>query len=156
MTAQVVGADLVRDVVDQVWESLLLAPAVPWAGPVERLATATSVLTAQVALSGDWTGVVRLTCDPATAASLARAMLGAEVDEDLPADDVADAVGEVVNVVGGSVKGTLDGSTSLGLPQVGAGPGGPDLAVPAGATTRCVVTWDGEPVLLEVVPDPPG
>lgn len=147
-----VDDEVVRSIVDQVWESLLGSPAVDWSGPPDRLRSATTVLTAEITLTGDWTGMVRLTCGPATARSLAATMLGAGPGEVLLDEDVEDAVGEVVNVVGGNVKGTLRGSTSLGLPRVAGGAG--HGVGPHPGTTGLLLTWEGEPVLVEVVPDP--
>jgi hypothetical protein len=138
-----VDEDVVRFIVEQVWESLLQAPAVPWSGdaPAHGLTVA-----AEVTLAGDWNGAVRLTCDAATAERLAGTMLGTD-DESLPDDDVHDAVGEIVNVIGGNVKGSLDGSTSLGLPTVAVGA----VASSAPPVSKCVVEWQGAPVTVEVL-----
>jgi chemotaxis protein CheX len=165
MTTVALDDELVGAVVEQVWESLLGAVARPWAGPRPAGATVPTVR-AQVRLSGDWNGLVRLTCDPATAETLAAAMLMSGPDEALPEEDVLDAVGEVVNVVGGNVKGALVGRTSLGLPQVAlaaraalaalpalpavADDAARSLAVP---TSRCVLDWHGAPVVVEVLGD---
>jgi chemotaxis protein CheX len=145
----VVGPDVVRVIVEQVWESLLRTPAVAWSGPETHRPDAE--LTAEVALTGDWNGIVRLSCDPGTAQQIARAMFAARADQ-LPEEDVHDAFGEVVNVIGGNVKGSLEGSTSLGLPVVARRPPCTDAA-----GSRCVVEWRGAPVVVEVchlVPTP--
>ena len=143
-----VDQDVVRAIVHQVWESLLQAAALPWTDPAAPLPAAQ--VTAEVALAGDWTGRVRLGCDLATARSLARAMLDLDPDQDVSSEDVEDAVGEVVNVVGGNVKGTLPGSTALGLPQVRRDSPVEGDADPGGPVTRYVVDWAGSPVLVEV------
>ena len=145
MTTMPVDDELVGAVVEQVWESLLGSVALAWVGPQPAGGAAPSVC-AQVRLSGDWNGLVRLTCDPATAEALAAAMLMTGPDEALLEEDVHDAVGEVVNVVGGNVKGALVGETSLGLPQVALA-ALTDDAVP---TSRCVLDWRGAPVVVEV------
>jgi chemotaxis protein CheX len=142
-----VDDELVLSVVDQVWDTLLEAPATPWAGPEP---SGPDVLRAEVALRGEWNGLVRLTCDTATAALIAARMLSLAPHEDLAAEDVHDAVGEVVNVVGGNVKGALGGQTSLGLPEVGALPR-PPRDEPEEPVTRCVLDWQGSPVVLEVL-----
>ena len=144
--SQLVDEDVVRFIIDQVWESLLRAEALPWFGeePGE------GGVRAQITLTGEWNGVVRLSCDPGTAERIAATMLSVEDDERLATEDVHDAVGEVVNVVGGNVKGALGGATSLGLPQVTAQADAdpvPDGAVPA---SRCVVSWEGAPVVVEI------
>jgi chemotaxis protein CheX len=139
-----VDHDLVLTVVDQVWETLLASPAIPWPGAEP---SDPGGLLAQIALTGDWNGVVRLTCDDATAERIAGRMLQVRDGEELLTEDVHDAIGEVVNVVGGNVKGALGGDTSLGLPQVQPGP---PTASPATAT-RCVLDWEGSPVVVEVL-----
>ena len=122
-----VDEEIVRSIIDQVWESLLQAEALPWFGeePGE------GGVRAQITLTGEWNGVVRLSCDPGTAERIAATMLSVDDDEHLPVEDVHDAVGEVVNVVGGNVKGALGGETWLGLPHVTAHAGGQPR--PAGA-----------------------
>ncbi len=139
--------ELVRAVVDQVWESLLGAEVVPWYGedPV-----APPALQAQVTLTGDWNGLVRLGCAEGAAEGIAAAMLMAGADEELPPEDVHDAVGEVVNVVGGNVKGALLGDTALGLPRVLTGPDHDTRTVAAVPVSRCVLDWHGLPVTVEV------
>jgi chemotaxis protein CheX len=139
-----VDHDLVLTVVDQVWDTLLQAPALPWLGDEP---TDPDGLHAQVALTGDWNGLVRLTCDAATAERIAGRMLRLTDGEELLPEDVHDAVGEVVNVVGGNVKGALGGDTSLGLPQVQPGP----LTASPATATRCVLDWEGSPVVVEVL-----
>jgi chemotaxis protein CheX len=138
-----VDEDVVRAIVEQVWESLLQAEAVPWFGtdPADRPSVA-----AEVTLAGDWNGAVRMSCDVATAERLAGTMLGTP-DEPLPEEDVHDAVGEIVNVIGGNVKGSLEGTTSLGLPTVDVG----TLVPPAAPVSRCVLDWYGAPVTVEVL-----
>jgi chemotaxis protein CheX len=144
--ALAVHEDVVRSIVEQVWESLLQAPAVPWSG---GLGSDRPTVAAQVTLAGDWNGAVRMSCDVVTAARLAGTMLGTD-DEPLPEDDVHDAVGEIVNVIGGNVKGSLDGSTSLGLPTVDVAPTDPQSRL-ALLVSQCVVEWHGAPVTVEVL-----
>jgi len=141
--ALAVDEDVVRAIVQQVWESLLQAAPVPWFG--DAPAHGPSVA-AEVTLAGDWNGAVRMSCDATTAERLAGTMLGT-ADEPLPQEDVHDAVGEIVNVIGGNVKGSLEGSTSLGLPTVDVG----SLVPPAEPVSRCVLDWHGAPVTVEVL-----
>ncbi|MGA8209603.1 MAG: chemotaxis protein CheX [Nocardioidaceae bacterium] len=141
--ATAVDDEVVRSIIDQVWEALFGAVAVPWAG---EESVDVRGLRAQVSLRGDWNGLVRMTCGTGTAERLAGTMLMAEPDEVLSDEDVHDAVGEVVNVVGGNVKGALGGHTSLGLPVVDVTSTSDDT-VPA---SRTVVDWFGAPVVLEV------
>jgi chemotaxis protein CheX len=136
--------ELMREIIDMVWESLLQAEAVPWFGPEPVEATA---VRAQVTLSGDWNGAIRLSCDGETAERIAGSMLSLTAGAHLPREDVYDAIGEVVNVVGGNVKGALGGTTSLGLPTILDGP--PDAAF--NPSSRHLVDWHGAPVVVEVV-----
>ncbi len=149
MSTAVVDHEVVVSIVDQVWESLLQTVALPWEGehgtdgPVH----------AEITLRGDWNGLVRLTCHPDTAQRITGSMLGADPDEVFPESDVHDAVGEIVNVIGGSVKGALGGHSTLGLPVVTAAePGTPGPAHPDrhDLASRCVVTLQGSPVIVEV------
>jgi chemotaxis protein CheX len=144
----------VEAVVEQVWESLLAQPVVPWTGAPD--AEVDDALRAEVTLRGDWTGHVRLTCDATTARSLARAMLVVPQGDPVADADVLDAVGEVANVIGGNIKGTLAGTTSLGLPEVApAALGSVDPRA-----VRYLVRWHASPVVVDVavhatVPVPP-
>lgn len=142
----------VQAVLEQVWESLLGEPLLPWTDDV----VVASVVRAEVTLAGDWAGRVRLACDAVTAASLARTMLGVRDGDPVPDADVHDALGELANVVGGNVKGTLPGSTSLGLPRVETSTVTTDPADPAddAAAVRQVVLWHGAPVVVDVTVQP--
>jgi hypothetical protein len=149
MTAmQVVDQAVVDAIAEQVWESLLRAPALPWRG--ESPAMDGDIVDAQITLDGGaWHGLVRLVCLAATAEQMAVAMLDAH-DETLTQEDVFDAVGEVVNVVGGNVKGVLSGSVALGLPVVGPVREG-SLGIPVCGS---VLDWHGSPVAVEVFETP--
>lgn len=141
----------VQTVLEQVWESLLGEPLLPWADDL----VVPGAVRAEVTLSGDWSGRVRLSCDAATAASLARTMLDVRDGAPVPDADVRDAVGELANVVGGNVKGTLPGTTALGLPRVEDVSAATDPVDPAVASTvRQVVRWHGAPVVVDVTVQP--
>lgn len=135
--------ELMREIIDMVWASLLQAEAVPWFGPEPADSTA---VRAQVTLTGDWNGAVRVSCAGETAERIAGSMLSLTPGEHLPREDVYDAIGEVVNVVGGNVKGALGGETSLGLPTIVDGPSDTDF----NPSSRHLVDWHGAPVVVEV------
>ena len=144
MTVETPDQALVRAALEQVWESMLYAVAAPWgtgSHPDFR-----NGLQAQIALTGEWNGELRLTLDGNVAAEIAGTMLGADEDEELLELDVHDAVGEVLNVVGGSVKGALGGVTTLGLPDV------TPCAAPPVHEDCVVVAWRGSPVYVQVLP----
>ena len=137
--------ELVRAAIEQVWGSMLFTSADTW--PDDRPAEFHSGLQAQIELRGHWNGRLVLTCDSDVAAQIAGAMLGCGPEEVLPDEDVNDAVGEVLNVVGGSVKGALEGVSTLGLPGVTA------CSEPPAPGECFVVAWRDAPVYVQVVPD---
>ncbi len=62
--------------------------------------------------------VVAIDCPRETAVAVARALLGADEDEELPPEDIQDAFGELVNVIGGNIKGLIVGAVRLSIPSV--------------------------------------
>lgn len=73
-------------------------------------------LTASVALTGDFSGMVIFECSAETACMIAGAMLQMEfqrVDE-----DVQDVLGEIANMIAGNINRLLPGSSALSLPHV--------------------------------------
>ena len=89
---------------------------------------------------------VVLTTGRETAEDLCRALLGPASPEVIEYEDVADAFGEIANVVGGNVKAALPGSSTLGLPEVGAAP---TVRNPEDVC-RIEVLWRGEPLVVSV------
>lgn len=141
-TSLAVEPGLVRSIIAQVWESLQETVG----GPHSAEVAGGSPIEAEIELSGDWVGYVRLSTDTRTAQRIAAAMLAVPDEGNLAAEDVRDAIGEIVNMVGGNVKGALSGTTSLGLPVV-------RLAKTETWTqpaATCVVRWRGAPVCVEV------
>ena len=136
---------LVHAALEQVWGSMLFEAADPW--PADVPAEFETGLQAHIEIRGGWHGRLRLTCDSAGAAQIAAARLGMGPDEPGDEPDVHDAVGEVLNVVGGSVKGAIGGSMTLGLPGVRAS------ASPPSSEESLVVSWRGAPVYVQIVPD---
>lgn len=137
--------ELVLAAIQQVWGAMLFATAEPWeSGQAPEFETGVQ---AQIELRGDWNGRLVLTCDSDVATQMAGAMLGADPDEDLPTVDVHDAVGEVLNVVGGSVKGALLGSWTLGLPGVS------ETSVAPSRDDSFVLSWGSAPVFVQILPD---
>ncbi len=156
-----VDAELVGSVVEQVWESLLHVPVLTWAGGETPSAPGVDddvVLRAEVSLSGDWDGAVRLELSRPAAAWIAATMLGDAQRVDLPEVDVRDAVGEMANVLGGNLKSALASRTAMGLPAVTEIPPAPHTPVldpvPDPVTTiaeRWVFDVAGRPVAVEVL-----
>lgn len=141
-----VGREEVTAIATDVWASLVGFDEhlTPLAQPQAHLPL--DALSAWVLVVGPWSGSLVLTCAPATAAALTRAVLRADDDEELTEEDVADALGEVANVIGGNVKALLVEPSSLGLPQVG-----PGMEAPAGhVVLQLDLAWRGQPVLLSL------
>ena len=136
---------LVHAALEQVWGSMLFTAMDLWSD--ESAPELGDGVQAQIELRGDWNGRIVLTCDSDVASQITGAMLGTSADEIITEDDVRDAVGEVLNVVGGSVKGALGGTMSLGLPGVS------HRTTPPPAERCFVVSWNGSPVFVELVPD---
>jgi len=116
---QLLDAETVQNIADEVWPSLVgdgeaFVP-VPVAPPAE-------VLSAWVTISGPWNGAVVLTCAPATAEALTESVLMTRPPTVVDDEDVADALGELANVLGGNIKSVLPGPSALGLPQIGTAP----------------------------------
>jgi hypothetical protein len=137
--------ELVHAAFEQVWGSMLFTALEPW--PEGTPAELGAGVQAQIELRGDWNGRIVLTCAVDVAHQMAAAMLGAPAEETLPHEDVTDAVGEVLNVVGGSVKGALGGAMALGLPGVVLSTDRPS------SDNSLIISWRGEPVFVEVLPD---
>ena len=72
---------------------------------------------AEIGIRGAWEGTVAVAMPLALARDVASVMLACEPDE-ASAEEIDDVVGELVNVVAGGVKATLEGSNSMGLPEV--------------------------------------
>jgi chemotaxis protein CheX len=77
-------------------------------------------MTGCVAVSGEWTGTVFLSCDPELASAAAEAMFAAEPGT-LSADEVSDALGELTNMIGGNIKSLIPGLSRLSMPAVTVG-----------------------------------
>lgn len=103
-------------IVTDVWSSLEL-PLTPASEPFDSQRTSAS---ACVAISGGWTGFVRLDLTGPLPRNVAAAMFLDDPD-DLLDDEVADAVGELVNMLGGNIKSLLPGASHLSLPTVALG-----------------------------------
>ncbi len=137
--------ELVLAAIQQVWGAMLFATAEPWqSGQAPEFETGVQ---AQIELRGDWNGRLVLTCDSDVATQMAGAMLGLEPDEELPTLDVHDAMGEVLNVVGGSVKGALLGTWSLGLPGVA------ETSEAPSSDDSFVLSWGSAPVYVQILPN---
>jgi chemotaxis protein CheX len=76
-----------------------------------------SAVSASIALSGAFCGVLRATFSEPLARALAGTMMAQEPAESTP-DDLRDVTGELVNIVAGNLKAVLPSPCQLSLPQV--------------------------------------
>jgi len=114
MTDVLFTEDLVTEIASSVWmaylpesDELLARPAAP----------PEASLTGTVTISGQWNGVISLTCSTIAAARAASTMFAVDVSE-VARSDSLDAVGELINIIGGSIKGVLPPPSGLSLPAV--------------------------------------
>lgn len=88
------------------------APEAGWPGEGPHQA-----VLANVAICGDWDGVLLLSCNRSTACFLAGEMFGSDASLRVD-DDVKDALGEIANMIAGDLKERLPGQSVLHLPCV--------------------------------------
>jgi chemotaxis protein CheX len=126
-------------IVGEVWDSFLL-------GDLESLPIAVDqaselVTCANVCLTGAWTGVLMVECDPDVAMRLSCVLLGLDMGAATEVD-IADTLGEIANVVGGNLKNVLPGPTSMSLPVVSRSMS-PSLVKDAAEICNVAFSWDG-------------
>jgi chemotaxis protein CheX len=111
---------IVRDVTESVFSTMLSLPAVPLESNQAKGDPApVNGVVAFVSIGGTWTGAGRLYCSSELACKLAGALLMSEYSQ--VDDEVLDAMAEVSNMIIGNLKTTLEetlGSLSLGVPTV--------------------------------------
>jgi len=113
-------ADLAA-LVEEIWGSLVDVATEPLVPVTDVLDTVplTDPWSGQVAIDGEWHGVVRVDVAPPLAEALAARMLGDELSGEPGVADLEDAVGELANVIGGNVKSLVPGDGVLSLPAAG-------------------------------------
>jgi chemotaxis protein CheX len=134
----------IADLTQQIWDALLPddgAPLLPGDLPGGEVVAVAEI-------SGEWNGVVCLSCSPRAARHAAAAMFEM-ADEELTADEITDAVGELVNVVGGNIKSLVPGPTVLSLPQVSEG-GMTVLPDHLEQAFEVRFSWMAEPVIVSI------
>lgn len=104
------------EIVEQVWSSFLDEQLVADPG-ADGDGDNDGRLVAWVAISGDWTGHLRVVTSESGANKIASDMFQLDPGE-VSTAEVADALGEIANMIGGSVKGMVGVPAVLSLPQV--------------------------------------
>ena len=138
-----------------VWVSFVDAET-PLDGPVDvDSATWTPGGTsAEVSISGDWSGLVSVVLGADGARHVAGRMFQLPADQ-VGDDDLSDAVGEVANMIGGNIKAMLAGEHRLGLPVVRAlDEPVPDLG--PGTVAATTLLWGEHLVLVRIESTPGG
>jgi len=146
MTDMLFTEDLVTEITSSVWRAFL--PESDEIIPVPA-SPAESTLTGSVYISGEWNGLVSLTCSATAATRAAAFMFATDVDE-VSDSDVLDAVGELVNIVGGNVKGMLPPPTGLSLPSVTDGTLHVDTRAGAELLVDVHLSWMDEPLHVAI------
>jgi chemotaxis protein CheX len=146
MTDLLFTEDLVTEITASVWKAFL--PESDEIIPVP-VGPADTSLTGTVFISGEWNGLVSLTCSSVAATRAAALMFMTGVDE-VSQSDVLDAVGELVNIVGGNIKGMLPPPTGLSLPSVTDGTLHVDTRAGADLIVDVHLSWMDEPVHVAI------
>ncbi len=146
MTDLLFTEDVVTEITSSVWRAFL--PESDDICPIPALPS-DAWLTGTVFISGQWNGLVSLTCSPVAAVRASALMFDGEIEEVSHAD-VLDAVGELVNIVGGNLKGMLPSPTGLSLPSVTDGSVHVDTRAGAELLVDVRLSWMGEPVHVAV------
>jgi chemotaxis protein CheX len=146
MTQLLFTEDVVTEITSSVWSAFLSGSddIIPLA-----VVPSDSSLTGTVFISGQWNGLVSLTCSSVAATRAASLMFDADLEKVSPAD-VLDAVGELVNIVGGNLKGMLPSPTGLSLPSVTDGDVQVDTPAGADLLVDVQLSWMDEPVRVAI------
>ena len=146
MTQVLFTEDVVTEITSSVWKAFM--PESDEVIPVPMVPSDAS-LTGTVFISGQWNGLVSLTCSSVAASWVAALMFDVEIEE-VGAADVLDAVGEMVNIVGGNLKGMLPSPTGLSLPSVTDGTVHVDTRAGADLLVDVQLSWMNEPVHVAI------
>jgi chemotaxis protein CheX len=142
MTQLLFTEDVVTEITSTVWRAFLSGSddIIPLA-----VVPSDASLTGTVFISGQWNGLVSLTCSSLAATRAASLMFDADLEK-VSSADVIDAVGELVNIVGGNLKGMLPSPTGLSLPSVTDG----ELQIGADLLVDVQLSWMDEPVRVAI------
>jgi chemotaxis protein CheX len=146
MTQLLFTEDVVTEITSSVWRAFLSESddIVPLA-----VVPSDASLTGTVFISGEWNGLVSLTCSSVAATRAASLMFDAELEK-VSSADIVDAVGELVNIVGGNLKGMLPSPTGLSLPSVADGDVQVDSQAGADLLVDVQLSWMDEPVRVAI------
>ncbi len=113
--------ELVTETVNHIWSTAL---SVPVQKADQQAEFSDKCIAAEIELSGDVPGLVRIECEWTLAELLARRMIGlTESDAHAPIDPlfVTDALGELANLTAGGLRRHIPVKTSMSLPVVSQG-----------------------------------
>jgi chemotaxis protein CheX len=146
MTQVLFTEDVVTEITSSVWRAFM--PESDEVIPVAVVPSDAS-LTGTVSISGQWNGLVSLTCSSVAASRAAALMFAVDIEE-ISSADVLDAVGEMVNIVGGNLKGMLPSPTGLSLPSVTDGALHIDTRAGADLLVDVQLSWVNEPIRVAI------
>lgn len=104
------------EVVQNIWNTILGLEIYP-SSSITAKSLGSDGLVASLQCSGEWKGIVNLSCSPRFAREAASIMFGKHQLE-VNNEDVNNAIGELANVVAGNIKSMLPGECQLSLPSV--------------------------------------
>lgn len=114
------SADVLLELAESIWSSLLELDIQRINEPVTELPRDQPLLTGCVIIDGDWQGSVMLVCPKAIACKAASAMFGIAPSE-VSETDLSDTMGELTHMLGGNLKSLLPAPCRLSPPSVVAG-----------------------------------
>lgn len=153
-TLDSIDVDVLVELSGAVWASFIDAETL-LDGPVDVDSSSWTPggTSAEVSISGDWSGLLSVVLTAAGARHVAGRMFQLPAGE-VCDDDLSDAVGEVANMIGGNVKAMLAGEHRLGLPVVRALTG--PVPDPGSETVAATTLLWGEHLVLVRLAHTPG
>jgi chemotaxis protein CheX len=113
MTALSIDPQVVTEITQAVWSSVLQLPVVE----ASRCETCDGWIAGMVEIKGAWQGVVRLICGRAFARRAASIMFALDAEQ-VGNGEINDAVGELTNMIAGQIKGLAPEPSSLTCPKL--------------------------------------
>lgn len=144
--------ELITETVNHIWHTALSIPVQTANQETDRH---DETISAQIELSGEATGLVRIECNWTLAELLARRMFGHDESEPSPPlaqPDVIDALGELANLTAGGLRRHIPVRTTMSIPVVTRGTTTDRRT--SMQTTETSLVAAGQPVKISVGIDP--
>ncbi len=117
----VFSSDEIFKLVQYIWDTVLEIDVTSSDAALQP-DSADGFLTGYVHVTGEWVGTMALSCPKGLARLAASTLLGIDRQE-VSDDDMLDTVGELTNMVAGNLKGLIEGSCQISVPEVTQGLG---------------------------------